>query len=106
MPGRLLIPTTVVVEVCWLLEVQPEVEAAFLDGLAAGAMEMVPFTTADAARTASLARQYGDFALGAVDASVIAIAERLGIDRIATLDRRHFTAVRPRHVNSFTLLPD
>jgi predicted nucleic acid-binding protein len=43
--------------------------------------------------------------LGATDASVIALAERLGIGTIATLDRRHFTVVRPRHVGAFTPLP-
>ncbi len=43
--------------------------------------------------------------LGATDASVVAIAERLGIDTIATLDRRHFTVVRPAHIEAFTLLP-
>ncbi|MDQ2738090.1 MAG: VapC toxin family PIN domain ribonuclease, partial [Actinomycetota bacterium] len=43
--------------------------------------------------------------LGAVDATVIAVAERLGITEIATLDRRHFSVVRPAHVEAFTLLP-
>jgi predicted nucleic acid-binding protein len=43
--------------------------------------------------------------LGAVDASVIAAAERLGVREVATLDRRHFAAVRPQHVDAFTLLP-
>jgi predicted nucleic acid-binding protein len=40
-----------------------------------------------------------------VDASVVAVAERLGIGTVATLDRRHFTVVRPRHVDMFELLP-
>jgi len=43
--------------------------------------------------------------LGAADASVIAIAERLKLTEVATLDHRHFTVVRPSHVNAFTLLP-
>ncbi|PVC89468.1 hypothetical protein DBP19_20775 [Streptomyces sp. CS090A] len=43
--------------------------------------------------------------LGAVDASVIAVAERYGVKRVATLDRRHFTVVKPRHVPALTLLP-
>ena len=41
--------------------------------------------------------------LGTVDASVVAAAERLGITAIATLDRRHFSVVRPRHVEAFAL---
>jgi predicted nucleic acid-binding protein len=43
--------------------------------------------------------------LGGVDASVVAVAERLGIRTVATLDRRHFTVVRPRHVDTFELQP-
>ena len=40
-----------------------------------------------------------------VDASVVALAERRGLEVIATLDQRHFRAVRPRHVPAFTLVP-
>jgi predicted nucleic acid-binding protein len=40
-----------------------------------------------------------------VPASVVAVAERLGAKRIATLDHRDFTVVRPSHVTAFTLLP-
>ncbi len=50
-------------------------------------------------------RAYADLALDFVDASVVAIAERLEEDTIATLDRRHFSAVRPLHFEAFTLVP-
>jgi predicted nucleic acid-binding protein len=40
-----------------------------------------------------------------VDASVIALCERLGETSVATLDHRHFTVVRPRHCPRLTLLP-
>jgi predicted nucleic acid-binding protein len=43
--------------------------------------------------------------VGTVDASVVATAERLGIVEVATLDRRHFSVVRPRHTEAFRLLP-
>jgi hypothetical protein len=55
---------------------------------------------------ANLVRQYSGFPLGAGDASVIAVAERHGVEQIATVDRRHFTAVRPSHVTVFKLLPE
>jgi len=42
---------------------------------------------------------------GFVDASVVAVAERLRLRVIATTDTRHFGAVRPRHTSSFELLP-
>ncbi len=54
---------------------------------------------------ADLVETYADFPLGTTDAAVIAIAERLGVTEIATLDRRHLHAVRPRHTGSFVLLP-
>jgi predicted nucleic acid-binding protein len=52
-----------------------------------------------------LVAQYHDLPLGTVDASVIAAAERLGISDIATVDRRHFSVVRPRHARALALLP-
>lgn len=83
----------------------PELEAAFLADLADGVMELVDLTRADLTRMVELVLTYADLPLGAVDASVIAIAERLGVAEVATLDRRHFSIVRPAHVSTFTLLP-
>ncbi|MGH3612877.1 MAG: hypothetical protein ACRDRK_09825 [Pseudonocardia sp.] len=48
---------------------------------------------------------YANLPLGAADASVVAVAEHLNVRRILTLDRAHFSIVRPRHVGSFELLP-
>jgi predicted nucleic acid-binding protein len=55
----------------------------------------VDLTSTDRARMADLVNTYGSLPLGAADASVVAIAERLGLTYVATLDRRHFTGVRP-----------
>jgi uncharacterized protein len=103
--GPLLIPTPVIVEVCWLLEERPDIEAAFLEAIATGEFEHVTITAADIARMAELVRTYGDLPLGAVDASVIALAERLKLTDEATLDQRHFTVVRPKHTTVLNLLP-
>lgn len=105
---RLLLPATVAAEVGYMLDRLggPEREAGFLAGVAEGSFEVVDLTTDDYARMAELVRQYADMRLGTTDASVIALAERLNVSEIATLDRRHFTAVRPRHVDAFTLLPE
>lgn len=80
-------------------------EIRFLGDLAAGEFVIEPAAASDWLRIAELVGQYRDLPLGAVDASVVATAERLGIDQIATLDRRHFSVVRPRHVANFNLLP-
>lgn len=103
--GTPLLPTTVMVEVCWLLENEPAVEAEFLDSVAAGTFKLLPITRADLTRMGELVRQYADFPLGAVDASVVALAERFKLREIITLDHRHFRVVRPRHIPAFTLLP-
>lgn len=106
MTGPPLVPVTVMVEVCWLVEDDPRVEAEFLEAIKAGAFKLVPVTREDLTRIAELVRQYADFPLGTVDASVVTLAERLKLREIATLDRRHFSAVRPRHVDALTLLPE
>lgn len=104
----MLLPATVAAEAGYLIERLggPAREAGFLAGVAEGAFETVDLTAGDYARMAELVEQYDDLRLGTTDASVIALAERLGITEIATLDRRHFTTVRPRHVEAFTLLPE
>ncbi len=105
---RLLLAPTVVAEVGYLLmtRVSPRVEEDFLRGVADGDFELVDLTSVDYARMAELVGDYGDLPLGTTDASIIALAERLGVTEIATTDRRHFTVVRPRHLGAFTLLPE
>jgi uncharacterized protein len=51
-----------------------------------------------------LVETYADFPLGTTDAAVMALAERLRLTEIATVDHRHSRAVRPRYVRAFTLL--
>lgn len=78
----------------------------FLEDLLAGAYRAEHPTREDLARCAMLQRKYGDLRLGVVDASVIALAERLGEPKVATLDHRHFGVVRPAHAETLDLLPD
>lgn len=97
----------VVTEVAYLLATRlgPDPEVRFLGDLAAGAFSVEPVVAADWLRIAEFVARYRDLPLGTVDASVVTTAERLGVDEIATTDRRHFTVVRPDHVAAFTLLP-
>ncbi|WP_328469527.1 type II toxin-antitoxin system VapC family toxin [Streptomyces sp. NBC_00448] len=64
-------------------------EAAFLRSVSLGQISLIPLAAQDIDRMVELVEKYADFPLGAVDASVFAVAERLGADAIATLDRRH-----------------
>jgi uncharacterized protein len=104
----ILVPSPIVAEVGYLLGRlgNAAIEAGFLRSIAEGAFISTDLTNADYNRMADLVEQYADFPLGTSDAAVIALAERLDVDEIATLDQRHFRAVRPRHVKAFTLLPE
>ncbi len=106
-PGPLLVPTTVFTEVCMLAERRrgTRAELAFLADVRAGLFTLLETTSTDLDRIAELVQTYADLPLGTVDASVIALAERLNLPAVATLDHRHFRIVRPRHIPALTLLP-
>ena len=103
---QLVIPTLVVTEVSYMVgrRLGSGAEASFLRGLAH--FEVEAPATEEWVRIADLVEQYADFPLGGTDASVVALAERLGSEVVVTLDRRHFAAVQPRHCAAFQLLPD
>lgn len=100
-------PTLVITEVVYLLATRLGVaaEVRFVGDLASGSFHVEPVAAADWLRIADLVARYRDLPLGTVDASIVTAAERLGVEEIATVDHRHFTVVRPAHVDGFTLLP-
>ncbi len=104
---RLLVPQTVLAEVAYAIQKLggTEQELMFLQSLADEDLVLVDLIAEDIPRVIELVRTYRDFPLGTTDASVIALAERLEITEIATLDQRHFPNVRPRHADYLTLLP-
>jgi predicted nucleic acid-binding protein len=104
----LLVPATVVAEVGFMIEKLggTRAESAFLRALGRRDFEPVDLAPEDYTRMAELAEQYADLPLGTTDSSVVALAERLDISEVATLDRRHFSVVRPRHVRTLSLLPE
>ena len=106
-PGRLIVPILVIAEVTYLVGTRlgPRAEVLLLGDIASGTLQPEPVHAADWMRITRLVARYADFPLGTTDASVVAAAERLEVDDVATLDRRHFSAVVPDHVPAFTLLP-
>lgn len=104
---QILVPGPVVAEAGYLIARQAgaRAESLFLTSFAEGVFQLVDLRREDFVRMAELVLTYRDFPLGTTDASVIAVAERLGLSEVATLDHRHFHAVRPRHIEALTLLP-
>lgn len=103
----ILLPQTVLAEVAYLLgrDAGNLTVVSFLRGLAASRFNLIELTASDITRTAEILEQYADSRIDFVDATVMAIAERHQLTPILTLDQRDFRLFRPRHCDSFTLLP-
>jgi hypothetical protein len=103
----LVVPTCVLVEVDYWTQklLGHEIWDVFVEDVMAGAYRVEPLTLEDLKRASELERTYRHLDLGLVDASVIALCERLGETKVATLDHRDFSVVRPRHCASLRLLP-
>jgi uncharacterized protein len=103
---HLVIPALVITEAAYLVarRLGALAEAALIRGLSG--LDVEAPSGADWNRMADLMERYADFPLGAADASIVALAERLDTDLVITLDRRHFAAIRPSHRQTLTLLPD
>lgn len=105
--GSLITTPLVIAETGYLIERQlgPIAEAGFYRSLGHADLLVEGLTASDWQRIAELVERYADFPLGGTDASLVAVAERLGVTRIATLDHRHFQAVRPSHCEAFEIVP-
>jgi predicted nucleic acid-binding protein len=77
----------------------------FIRGLSESEIKLISLLDDDINRVAALLEQYADSRLDFADTAIVAIAERLGITKIATFDRRDFSIIRPHHTAFFELLP-
>jgi predicted nucleic acid-binding protein len=83
----------------------PAALRAFRGDLAGGAY-IVEWWPGAAAEAAAVADGYADLGIGLTDASLVALASRVGTLEVATFDQRHFRAVRPlTGGDAFRLLP-
>jgi len=101
----LIVSVTALPEVACLLHTHlgAAAELAFVQSLAGGELDVEDLRRADLVRSAEVMRRYPE--IGLVDASIVAMAERLKIETIATTDRRHFESIRPKHTKAFKLVP-
>lgn len=100
-----LIPAYVLVEVEYLLRPWPAAFPALLEEIDSGAFELLDLPKRWLLRAGELIETYRDQPLGLVDATVVAAAEMLEEPKVVTLDRRHFSVVRPAHRERLELLP-
>lgn len=104
----LVIPSPVLPELDYLVSQRmgPAPMLALLRDLERAAYVVEDLVPEDYTRVRELIDRYSAQDVGFVDAAVLAVTERLGESRLATLDRRHFAALRPRHVDALDILPE
>jgi predicted nucleic acid-binding protein len=95
-PTAWLLPWAILPEVDYLIgaHVSARAQDAFLADLADGVFAVSWGDEGDVGEARRLQAQYPKLRMGLVDAVVIATAERVRAEAIATLDLRHFAAVR------------
>lgn len=104
---EILLPQFVLVEVCYLIGRDIGIPGAiqFLRNLPSSRFKVIMAIDTDIERSADILEQYIDSKIDFVDASIMAIAERLNIQTILTIDRRDFQIFRPKHCEYFILKP-
>jgi hypothetical protein len=105
--ATLSVPSTVLPEVDYLVSkyLGEQVAKAFLEDLSAEYFAYLSVELEDVQQALEIMLQYQGVPLGLVDASLVALAERHQIQRILTLDRRHFSLIKPRRLSYLELLP-
>ena len=104
---NLFLPEVVLPELAYLIlrELGYPILTSFLRSISAGELVQVPSTTQDLARAADLLEKYADNKVDFVDCAIVAMAERLNVTKVLTVDRRHFTIFRPKHCEYFEISP-
>jgi len=102
-----ILPDLVISELAYLVlsELGYPVLIKFLDSVVKGELALERTTIQDLARTAEVLEKYADSKIDFVDCAIMAMAERLKIKRIMTVDQRHFQILRPQHCPAFEIVP-
>ncbi len=101
-----IIPSSVAVEVCQLLKYRfgSRYEIKFLEDIYRSSFIMDTIKYDDIPRIIQILAKYEDLNVGYVDASIVAVAERLGTNKIITLDKKHFNVLVPSGFECFDIL--
>jgi predicted nucleic acid-binding protein len=106
-PGALVTTELVVAEADYLIRERlgAAAELAFLDDLLEGTFLVECLDKPGLTKAREIVDRYRDLGVGLADASIVVVADRLGTDRLLTLDERHFRVLRPLRGGTFTILP-
>ena len=103
----LVVSPYVIAEVDYLIGTRLGVtaEIAALRELSGGAWDLATIDSMDLARTVPILERYADHAIGVADASNVVLADRYRTTTVATLDRGHFSVLRPLGGGYFAIVP-
>ncbi len=105
---KILLPEAALSEIAFMLNREGGNRATphFLRSLPnARRYEIAQLASQDYTRSAEILEKYSDLRLDFVDAAIVALAERLNVQRILTLDQRDFRILQAKHVEHFEILP-
>lgn len=92
-------------EAMYLLRQSWQGQRALWSRIEVEALTLAPLDAADAPRMRELMEKYRDLPMDLADAGLVRVAEREGLTRIFTLDRRHFSIYRPGRRRRFAIMP-
>ncbi|HYL64250.1 MAG TPA: PIN domain-containing protein [Candidatus Methylomirabilis sp.] len=93
------------VEAMYLLSDQPLAQEALWEMVDRGAIVLLPLDSSDVPRIRELMRKYVNRPMDLADAVLLRVAEREGLRKIFTVDRRDFSVYRLHNRIRPTLIP-
>lgn len=96
----------VVTEAAWLLRGRPDAVQKMFGAFPGGLFSLLPLGAEDVPAIAGLMRRHRSAGLQLADAALVHLAEREGIRRVFTIDRRDFSIIRLRRNRTLTIIPE
>ena len=102
-----ILPDVVLPELAYMIirELGYDTLTQFLRSILAGEVPVERSTLSDLERSIEIMNKYRDSRIDFVDSVIAAVAERLEIQTILTVDRRHFQLLRPKKLPHFIVIP-
>jgi len=103
--GQIVTTEAVLTETLYLVGPRWEAQRICLEFVLRGAVLLVPSSRESLRRVAALMEKYQDVPMDFADATLVALGEELGTNRVFTLDHRGFSVYRLHGRRTFRILP-
>jgi hypothetical protein len=96
----------VVTEAAYLLRDEAGAVEKLLGRIRDSKLQLISLGADDADGISAILKQYADQDFGLADATLMYLADRTGIERVFTIDQRHFSLFRMSNGRALALSPD